>query len=315
MKRQSGFTLIELLVVIAIIAILIALLLPAVQQAREAARRSQCKNNLKQIGLALHNYNDVHNILPPGTIAPGRYSCDLLGNQQIKNHTVYLMILPFIEQTALYNNIDFNLPAGPSVHTTGCTDTLPSPFPTQAVLNQRIPVFVCPSDGFNDYRHVPTNATTSYRLNHGYRTSYAPLLMGHENQTSASIVTSFQGIQNKLKGIFADNCSGRFRDAADGLSNTIFMIETPFEKTSVSYGPFWNQYTHTNWISATYGINRPYDATVNRLPYAWSAGSKHTGGAHAILGDGAVRFLSENMNAAMLPALVSCGGDEVIGEF
>jgi len=90
MKRpqRKGFTLIELLVVIAIIAILIALLLPAVQQAREAARRSTCKNNMKQLGLALHNYHDSHKILPPGDINAGGYECAWLGTKETRNHTV-----------------------------------------------------------------------------------------------------------------------------------------------------------------------------------------------------------------------------------
>src|SRR5947208_2953292 len=92
---RRGFTLIELLVVIAIIAVLIALLLPAVQQAREAARRTQCKNNLKQIGLALHNYHDTYGVLPPATIAPGQSPAT--NNNQILNHKGWTMLLPYFD--------------------------------------------------------------------------------------------------------------------------------------------------------------------------------------------------------------------------
>jgi len=115
-RRRNAFTLIELLVVIAIIAILVALLLPAVQQAREAARRSQCAANLKQWGVALHNYHDVTNQLPPSTINPGSNRSQLyvpIGG--IRNHTGYLMLLPYIDQAPLYEQIDFDLATGKAV--------------------------------------------------------------------------------------------------------------------------------------------------------------------------------------------------------
>jgi len=316
-SRHRGFTLIELLVVIAIIAVLIALLLPAVQQAREAARRSQCKNNLKQIGLAIHNYADVHSILPPGTIAPGRAYCDQLGTQgdSIRNHTMHELILPFLEQSAIYNNIDFNRPSGPARHATGCTAGSTTAT-AQSALNKRLAVYRCPSDPFPDFRNTPTGTDTTYLLFNGYRTSYGLISRGTE-LLGQSLTFNYEQDTSSLKGIFGDNGSGRMRNATDGLSNTIFLIESPFQKTSTSYGPYWNQYVHTNWLSATYGINRPRadDTAVPKRPYAWSAGSVHEGGAHTLLGDGSVRFLSENMNSNFLPALVSCGNGEVLGEF
>ena len=111
--RKRGFTLIELLVVIAIIAILIALLLPAVQQAREAARRSQCRNNLKQLGLALMNYHESYNVFPPSYINGGEVrSYGYLPYGQIKNHTGYLLLLPYIDQQPMYNAIDFRFATG-----------------------------------------------------------------------------------------------------------------------------------------------------------------------------------------------------------
>jgi len=316
-SRAKGFTLIELLVVIAIIAVLIALLLPAVQQAREAARRSQCKNNFKQIGLAIHNYADVHSILPPGTIAPGRSYCDQLGTQgdQIRNHTMHELILPFVDQSAIYNGIDFNRPSGPAKHATGCTGMSTTPT-AQSVLNRRLAVYRCPSDGFADFRNSPTPSDTAYAMVNAYRTSYGLISRSTELVGAASLF-NYTADPNTLKGIFGDNGSGRLRDATDGLSNTIFLIESPFQKTSVSYGPFWNQYVHTNWLSATYGINRPRadDTAIPKRPYAWSAGSAHEGGAHTLLGDGSVRFLSENMDNSILPALVSCGRGDLVGAY
>ena len=114
---RRGFTLIELLVVIAIIAILIALLLPAVQQAREAARRTQCKNHLKQWGLALHNYHDVFNQFPASAINPGCYLSNNptylnYGSGGVRNTTGYLLLLPYLEQANLYSKIDFSIATG-----------------------------------------------------------------------------------------------------------------------------------------------------------------------------------------------------------
>ncbi|PQO35345.1 prepilin-type cleavage/methylation domain-containing protein, partial [Blastopirellula marina] len=120
-NHSRGFTLVELLVVIAIIGVLIALLLPAVQQAREAARRMQCTNYMKQIGLALHNYHDTHRVLPPATINPGCNGCNSVVSpdtvsMNVRNITMHLMILPFIEQGPLHDKIDFTQPVGLAAH-------------------------------------------------------------------------------------------------------------------------------------------------------------------------------------------------------
>jgi prepilin-type N-terminal cleavage/methylation domain-containing protein len=112
--RRRAFTLIELLVVIAIIAILVALLLPAVQQAREAARRAQCKNNLKQIGIGIANYEETHKVLPPGQIHNGRGNAadTHVAQRDVLNHTAWLLLLPFLDQEPLFNEIDFNCATG-----------------------------------------------------------------------------------------------------------------------------------------------------------------------------------------------------------
>ena len=166
---RRGFTLIELLVVIAIIAILIALLLPAVQQAREAARRTQCKNNLKQIGLALHNYHDTHNQFPASCVNPGSYLANAGGfvpAGMIRNHTGYLFLLPMLEQSNLYNQINFSLPTGKAdwngVGGGG----------EQAVLAKvKIPAFECPSDPPFDSPHTYT-PQNMYTISNATRVSY-----------------------------------------------------------------------------------------------------------------------------------------------
>ncbi|NOX55774.1 MAG: DUF1559 domain-containing protein, partial [Planctomycetes bacterium] len=117
-RFRRGFTLIELLVVIAIIAILIALLLPAVQQAREAARRTQCRNNLKQIGLALHNYHDVYGVFPPALINSGRQG-DRNTNGPVLNATAWIMLLPYVDQAPLYEQYNSNLASNPSCPSVG----------------------------------------------------------------------------------------------------------------------------------------------------------------------------------------------------
>src|SRR5262249_3851998 len=138
LKSRRGFTLIELLVVIAIIAVLIALLLPAVQAAREAARRSQCVNNLKQIGLALHNYESGNGAFPPGNVTARRGYTDPTLSQWT-SWSPHAMLLPYLEQTALYNAANFSLACcqdAPEAHQTNLT-----------VILTRVSGFLCPSDG------------------------------------------------------------------------------------------------------------------------------------------------------------------------
>src|SRR5438105_1421933 len=148
-RQRWGFTLIELLVVIAIIAVLVALLLPAVQQAREAARRSQCKNNLKQMGLALHNYHDAAKFFPPALTGSGRSTP--AAEPLVLNTTATVLLLPYLDQAPMYNKYNFNVPSSlsnpaPYTKTLAGGATAGTPTVNQAIYTQNLPVATCPSD-------------------------------------------------------------------------------------------------------------------------------------------------------------------------
>jgi len=310
-SRSRGFTLIELLVVIAIIAVLIALLLPAVQQAREAARRSQCKNNLKQLGLALHNYHDTHNVFPPGDINAGGYDGGWLpAGEQARNHTAYLFLLPYIDQASIYNNINFSLATGAS---DSARDGNAGPWGGggyQAATEYKIGLLLCPSDPYSPGPY--TSTTSPYAVRRAYRTSYGLVYPVYTTAT-----TSSWGAYTTMarKSAFGHNGAARFRDITDGSSNTMVMMETPLEKDSSTRGPFWAAFVTTAGITAyDYKINRPASATNPKTNYA-TAGSEHVGGCHVLLGDGGVRFLSENIDMTTQRALASIANGEVVGAF
>jgi prepilin-type N-terminal cleavage/methylation domain-containing protein len=198
---KRGFTLIELLVVIAIIAILISLLLPAVQQAREAARRTQCRNNLKQIGLALHNYLDAHRVFPPAFVSDVQSGTNTPGGEW----SIHARILPYIDQANLYSAADlalaYNHPANGDIAT------------------QRIASFLCPAE-IND--RVRTDGTTPihYPVSYGY------------NGGTWKVFENATGVPGN--GAFAPNFSSRPRDLSDGTSNTLGFSEvkayTPYNR-------------------------------------------------------------------------------------
>ncbi len=213
-RHRRAFTLVELLVVIAIIGILVALLLPAVQAAREAARRMQCTNNLKQIGVALHNYHDVHKSLPALNVYR---SHGLSGEPLPYHHTVFTKILPFIEQQPLYSSIDHRFGSW------NLATNAPMPFATT-----RIPAFECPSDSGLDKAFRKGAAPTSYSANGGL-VWWAGEQWGqyYDNWWG----TGVRGAHPELVGrgaaaVFPEEGPIRFRDIRDGLSNTISMAET-----------------------------------------------------------------------------------------
>ncbi len=260
-RSARGFTLIELLVVIAIIAILIALLLPAVQQAREAARRTQCRNNLKQLGLSLHNYNDVFGMLPPLEIGIGT------AGSQDGDWGWTAMILPYFDQAPLYNSL---APNGDNwrVGTTART--------AAQGIKTILPALICPSDA-------------------------SPGLVTWMNSNPKSNYPANQYM-------FGFNRSYLFRDVIDGLSNTIMVGERDGTRSSAATWP--GRDNTTGYSNPQMGFRlriNTWFATTSSKPggtgiessacYRQGASSMHTGGAHFLLGDGTVRFISENIHS------------------
>lgn len=332
-RRHRGFTLIELLVVIAIIAILIALLLPAVQQAREAARRTQCKNNLKQMGLALHNYHDTSKMFPPALINSGRLTNGFAINGPTRNTPGWVMMWPYIDQAPRYNRWDFNAGSSASNPRAGGPD--PDDVINAPLWESPVTAFMCPShpDAGSQYNRLPATGTDFYSMRNAHRLSYL---------FATGVFTDYNSNWTAYKnddrqGMFGNNGAARMRDLIDGTSNTIAIGEAwggGQYKTSALYGP-WDVGTHTcchgrvvsNSTSAVNAANvAPYQAQwhingvwtagdPDRRTYAWVFSSGHAGGAQFLLGDGSTRFLSDNMDYLLFTRLNYIHDGNVIGEF
>lgn len=305
--RSRGFTLIELLVVIAIIAVLIALLLPAVQQAREAARRTQCKNNLKNIGLALHNYHDSSNVFP--------YAWG--SNEELWS----AMILPQLDQSGLYNTLQWVYPGG-------------SQPVNMAACAQVMTVFRCPSMAqpvHENYNGIVGRVPASYRV-------VADSLASSDDASTrpagynTAVYLSLE--QVPLNGIMYGCSRTGIRDVIDGTSNTLMVGEsyTDIDYIKDNQGmDYWACFAPQidNWKpgaktgteyseaagSTVVGINARLNPAISGVLMEMSFGSYHIGGAHFGLADGSVRFLSENMDLQLYQSLATVKGGEKVGEF
>lgn len=339
-RGKRGFTLIELLVVIAIIAILIALLLPAVQQAREAARRTQCKNNLHNLGLALHNYHDTANVFVPALINSGRFNNSgwhlLTGG--VKNQVGWIGLLPYLEQAAAYAQYDSSFPNNPStpngipLASAGLSDNGAKNLP---ITSMRLPVIECPSDP-SAGEEGNEAGTGFYARNKAKRSSYF-MATGVFTDYNDSYKTTAGDIR---RGMFGNNGAARIADLTDGTSNTIAIGEGSGGKykTAVQYGPWGLAGTHTSIhgrvvqsnsstvVNATsftaadardWAPNAAYGGAVTtpKKSYAWAFNSQHTGGVQFLLADGSVRFISENINYLTFLQLNYIQDGGVLGEF
>jgi len=325
-RRKFGFTLIELLVVIAIIAILIALLLPAVQQAREAARRSTCKNNLKQIALGLHNYHDVFGQFPYGSLAYGSSAGRRFGNWRI-------FVLPQIDQAPMYNQIEpfTGMPSGEYITLLNAADAQGAQLRSQHL--QVIPVYRCPSEVAEPH----ASATSGWQgetmsIGGAFSASYvgctgantaAPCSFtlcddgygGRCHCVYAGWHFRTNGAQDLGTGIFAQGGQAmgcKIAQINDGTSNTIMLGEVEQRRNGV--GSWW-----THWAGGwphsgtSTGINWP--GRTHSWGNSEAFASWHEGGATFAMADGSVRFISENINLSLFGNLGTRTGGELVGEF
>ncbi len=311
--RQGGFTLVELLVVITIIGILIALLLPAVQAAREAARRVDCANRLKQIGLAIHNYHAAARTFPPGNLIKTVGVCPGSGgaSAQSEDGTNWMIsILPYVEQQALYERYDF------SAYNEG--------LPNKSVRETAVAAYVCPSDQATSTLEVPGDGPAaamqlpympgSYRAVTGRSDGYRYLDSG-----------DFSNYPLAWRGpIHAVGAGGftteRIDDVVDGTSNTLMVGEST-TRTNRRFRTFWAySYAHFSLSGATpqeRGLWGDYDRCVaaggagSTFPCRRGWGSFHPGGMNFALCDGSVRFIPQTIDVEVLAQLATISGGEV----
>ncbi|MEW4563171.1 DUF1559 domain-containing protein [Bremerella sp. JC770] len=280
---KSGFTLVELLVVIAIIGVLIALLLPAVQQAREAARRMQCSNNLKQVGLAIHNYHDTFLALPAGYVRDSSSTSPSYGWGTA--------ILPFLEQRALYDALSPGNPPLKDIYVSSPTDA------NRELLQTRVDGYRCPSDVAPDINNLKDFSNT----NHFDVATSNYVAMGGGGTPVETLTNN-----NDAGGSFFGNSFLGFRDITDGTTNTLFVTERdggPAEGGNTFGAAVWvgigrrdsAGYVYRTLTHATFRINLDYASVGQSGNLGKGTSSLHPGGVQALLGDGSVRFLQETI--------------------
>lgn len=289
--RRDGFTLIEMIIVIAIIAILLSLLLPAVQLAREAARQTTCRNNLKQIGLALHNYVGGFGVFPPSSTSPIDYGIWNSNPTEYHLQSWASLILPRLDQGNLYNKVNFNASALAAVNV--------------PVAAQKIDVYRCPSYTGADFSKEPLYVAISPKF-------------AIRNYVAIG-ATTIGNLWKQPDGVIFPLSNMGFRDISDGTSNTLLIAETREPNASV-----WIDGGTASLTSRQYddGNAPSYAGThtaLNFTPYypsggqgidcLWAASSMHSGGANHLFADGSVRFITNQLDARAYDSMVTRSGD------
>lgn len=306
-RRRPGFTIIELLVVIAIIGILIALLLPAVQQAREAARLTQCKNNLKQIALALHNYESTHRVFAPGYI----HKFGPVGTPEFEaNHAGMAwgtMLLPQLDRANLYQELDASIPVWHPANL--------------APRERHLPVFLCPSDPYSEDGFVVRDDTAT-PIERYAAASYAA------NWGPSDALVNLDDTPLQSRGVFFRNSSTRVRDVIDGLTNTLAFGERtngPIPTSQPTAGG--HSVFETAWCAAVRDVDDLPDDHGHMVLFETQfrpnqidgddkgLSAPHEGMCQFALCDGSVRAISENIDANLYNALGTRADGEVMGEF
>jgi len=335
-SRPVGFTLIELLVVISIIGILIALLLPAVQAVREAARSAQCRNNLKQIGVALHSYHEAHGVLPFGCGPDRDRGTSSLGTPGDQRYSAHSQFLPFLEERGVHDLIDFKVaPFHPYANAaTGIEEVYRRP--RELVVNGNaaaatISVFLCPSDsdrlkspwGHTNYRTC-NGSTWSGRAGNGMfgQNSSTRFAAVHDGLSQTAMVSE------RVKGTWNHGVTDPLSDLyylGGGWTEESFVrkcasltprsVQTMWE--DICSGQTWLE-GNMNWTRYNHVLPPNRIACKTNLTWdgvAMPASSRHPGGVNLLLGDGSARFVNEKVDEQTWRALGSIAGRELPGDF